>query len=134
MKHVKAHVGIQGNEAADELAKKATQLPQITDKLPIPPTYIKRVLHHKSITNWEQEWRSTDKGRHSFQFLQKPLYKEVPQTRASTSFLTGHGPYPAYLHGFHLRRTPTCPCGEEETAPHYYFDCSLAATFYLRRP
>ncbi|XP_067141829.1 uncharacterized protein [Centruroides vittatus] len=65
---VKAHIGIEGNERADALAKEATLLTDVSyDKIPM--SYIKRLLRQESIDEWQEEWSYSEKGRHTFWLL-----------------------------------------------------------------
>ncbi|GBL94760.1 hypothetical protein AVEN_244744-1, partial [Araneus ventricosus] len=51
---IKAHVGYSGNEAADVLAKKATQ-EGIPTFIPAPRNHIKSLLQKESIIRWQKE-------------------------------------------------------------------------------
>lgn len=83
---VKAHVGIVGNELADQAAKQATDLAQITTDSDIPISHIKYRLSKNSCrggkearttqtkldvlpTIWFQKSRGEDSGVHMFSWL-----------------------------------------------------------------
>ncbi|GBL73509.1 hypothetical protein AVEN_159498-1 [Araneus ventricosus] len=53
---VKAHVGIQGNELADQQAKLATTT-GVDTIIPAPRSYVKRILNKLMIKEWNDYWR-----------------------------------------------------------------------------
>ena len=61
---MKAHIGIEGNELADKLAKEAAEddgeLNIVYNRIPI--TTIATELKKKVITKWQRQWESTEKG------------------------------------------------------------------------
>ncbi|KAH9510418.1 hypothetical protein DERF_008936 [Dermatophagoides farinae] len=59
---VKAHVGIEGNEKADSLAKEATKLESISFEM-IPLSHGIRILRAQLIEVWNAQWHTADKGR-----------------------------------------------------------------------
>ena len=57
---IKAHVGYAGNERADTLAKLGTKLPNNKiEKIPIPRSYVKRVLESATLFHWNQSWNAS---------------------------------------------------------------------------
>lgn len=93
MAHVKAHIGIAGNERADTLAKEATKNFCQPLELPLPPSYIKKILKNKILPEWQHYWDNSEKGEHTYKLIQKVSYKLYPLSPPITAFLTGHGPY-----------------------------------------
>ena len=80
---VKAHDGIQGNELADRLAKKAAT----DDKGEIVYDKISREtiiteMKENVTTNWQEQWTSSTKGAISKSFF--PHLKERMKTRIPT--------------------------------------------------
>ncbi|XP_023243881.1 uncharacterized protein LOC111641864 [Centruroides sculpturatus] len=98
---VKAHSGIVGNEIADRAAKEATHLADITySKLPLSGVKCKR--RSVTISEWQDRWTNSSKGRHTFWLL--PNLEErvrdlhwIPTNHITSQVLTGHGNCNAYL-------------------------------------
>ena len=65
-----AHVGIQGNETTDTLAKEAatsTDIPESYDI--VPNSVVKSELEGFSVKNWQREWDQSPKGRITKQYF-----------------------------------------------------------------
>jgi ribonuclease HI len=60
---VEAHVGIQGNELSDTLAKEAaTNSDLIEDYKKVPKSVVMSELSEISVETWQREWDLTTKG------------------------------------------------------------------------
>jgi ribonuclease HI len=60
---VKAHVGTQGNELADTLAKEtASNMDFAENYKKVPKSVVMRELTEMSIKTWQQQWDLTTKG------------------------------------------------------------------------
>lgn len=56
---IPSHIGIHGNELADQAARLATEGNTIED-IPIRPDDVKCYLKQKTIEKWQQTWNNTD--------------------------------------------------------------------------
>ncbi|GBN75584.1 hypothetical protein AVEN_131673-1 [Araneus ventricosus] len=90
LRRIKAHVGYSGNEAADVLAKKATQ-EGIPTFIPAPRNHIKSLLQKESIIRWQKEWDNGETGRSVHNVLPKVKTTPTPWQRPEIMFVTGHG-------------------------------------------
>ena len=81
---VKVHIGIEGNEKADALAKEAANSNDqniVYNKIPI--TLVHTELEKKGLEKWQLEWDNADKGtlcRTLFLNIQERLQLKIPIT------------------------------------------------------
>jgi hypothetical protein len=127
---VKAHVGIQGNELADTLAKDAATKADITECYnKIPKSVVKSELDVISVEKWQREWDQTTKGqitKEYFPAVAERLSIKINITHNLTTMVTGHGNIKSYLYRFKIIETSTCPCGnKDQTIDHLLFECEL---------
>jgi len=128
---VKAHIGIEGNEAAEKLAKAAAQentnINIVFDIIPI--TTVVSEIHRKGLEQWQAQWNNEEKAavcRSFFPNLEQRLKTKIPITPELTALVTGHGKTRSYLHRFKLADNPTCLCNEgQQTSYHIIFHCNL---------
>ena len=125
---VKAHIGIEGNEEADRLAKKAAQEDdQNIAYNRIPVTTFATEINKKVITQWQGQWESTEKGeacRSFFPVLEHRLKMKIPVTPEFTAIVTGHGKTRSYLHRFKIVENPSCTCNVgQQTPDHLIYEC-----------
>ncbi|GBO26896.1 Retrovirus-related Pol polyprotein from type-1 retrotransposable element R1, partial [Araneus ventricosus] len=132
---IKAHVGHEGNEKADELAKEVITLPDsLSVDTPFPRSWAKRKLLERAKVLWQQQWDKEKYGRSTHKVIPKVSLKTYNWPRQVTHFVTEHGPFPYYLHRFGKHRDPFCACGEEGTPLHYAVHCPLTASYHFRDP
>ncbi|GBM24516.1 hypothetical protein AVEN_254027-1 [Araneus ventricosus] len=115
---IKGHVGYSGNEAADVLAKKATQ-EGIPAFIPAPRNHIKSLLQKESIIRWQKECDNGETGRSVHNVLPKLKTTPIPWQRPEIMFATDHGPFPTYLKRFNIRSRDPCGCGNLGNPLHY---------------
>lgn len=128
---IKAHVGVPGNERADELAKEAALYNKIAahyDKC--PASYLKKDIRSTTVEIWGRRYLGEDTAGVTKLFLPSvaEAYKTVKKLRLTpllTQVLTGHGGFAAYLNRFKCKENPSCDCDDEkdETIQHLLFEC-----------
>ncbi|GBO17901.1 hypothetical protein AVEN_228256-1 [Araneus ventricosus] len=130
---IKAHVGYSGNEAADVLAKKATQ-EGIPTYIRATRNHIKNLLQKESISRWQKEWDNGEAGRRIHNVLPKVKTTPTPWQRPEILFVTGHGPFPTYLKRFNIRNSDSCGCGNLGNLLPYATSCLFTTSYHLTKP
>ncbi|CAK1541875.1 unnamed protein product [Leptosia nina] len=129
---IKAHVGHEGNERADQLAKEAaTDRKRKPDFDKCPVSTVKRLLRADSVRRWEEEYNGGTTASTTKIFLPtvataNKLIKKIGLDSGLTQALTGHGGFAAYLHRFNCKDDPICACGGgDETIIHLLTRCPI---------
>jgi len=127
---VKAHVGVQGDETADTVAKEAATNADIREcYMKVSKSVVISELSEKSVEKWQTEWDPTTKGKITkeyFPVVADRLDMRINITHNFTSMVTGHGTIRSYLNRFKIIETPTCPFGtNEQTIDDLLFECEL---------
>ncbi|KAJ2937354.1 hypothetical protein O0L34_g19238 [Tuta absoluta] len=128
---IRAHVGVEGNERADVLAKDAAlhkKTAPNNDQCPI--SFIKRTIRQDTLQNWnirynEKETASTTKAFFPDIIVAHKIMRKIKLSPSITQTLTGHGGFGQYLHRFKCKDDPSCICdpAEEESSLHLIVDC-----------
>ena len=131
---IAAHIGLWGNEKADELAKLGTTS-ESTLKCPIPQSNIKHLIDD-NVTRLNQESWLTDGPRHTkltlghehakiIKNLNTTLSNNRQNYRTAVHLITGHCGLNKHLHTIRKSNTSACPmCGdEEESVSHFLGQC-----------
>lgn len=128
---VKAHVGIEGNEAADLEAKAAATQRRAKEYTAFPISFAKHRIRQRMQAAWEAEYQSADTGSTTRSFF--PTLSAIAAFRSAsdttfeaTQVLTGHGFHRSYLKRFHIIQDDTCPCGTgtPQDLDHLLHSCS----------
>ena len=110
------------------MAKSATFHGECVSLKP-PISAAKMLLKTKRYELWNTRWISSRKGSGT-----KPFFPDVPTRRrirffepdfVVTQFATNHGKFNEYLHGRKIKRSPSCPCGGDQSAIHLICTCPL---------
>lgn len=127
---VKAHIGNEGNELADRLAKQAANtanLEVVYSRTPI--TTIKHELREESVRLWESEWEKTTNGKVTklyFPSVQSRLKTKLILSHNITAITTGHGKFGEYFFRFKITDTPTCVCNKSpQSVDHILWECEI---------
>lgn len=128
---IKAHVGVLGNERADELAKNAALNKKTApdyDKCPI--SYIKREIRKTSVDIWQKRYEEGETAAVTKQFFPNVqsayrIINKISLTPILTQVFTGHGGFSQYLHRFKCKDSFACICDSEteETILHLLIEC-----------
>ncbi|XP_044765225.1 uncharacterized protein LOC123321604 [Coccinella septempunctata] len=137
---VKSHVGIEGNEVVDELAKQASRMDIVECRIYSPRDLIP---HIKStmFAKWEGIYNTQTKAKHykSIQpipvkhpwFNNKQFTRSINEEVESRDFVrvisrlrSGHTICPKYLHQIRKKTDNLCDCGEIGDLEHIILRCS----------
>ncbi|GBM07853.1 hypothetical protein AVEN_96476-1 [Araneus ventricosus] len=110
------------NECADQLAKEAITKgdPFLLSK---PLSYLKSEIKSAALSIWQDNWDNGETGRSTHDIVPRVSNKSVGWNREEIMFVTGHGPFPSYLHRFNLRTHDNCSCGGKGDPMHYATKC-----------
>lgn len=128
---IKAHVGFEGNERADALAKAAAiESKRKPDYDLCPVSYIKRMIREGTLHVWDRRYGSGETAGVTRMFFPSAIeaYKVIKKLKITpelTQALTGHGGFAGYLTRFKCKENPACACDPivDETFPHLLLDC-----------
>jgi ribonuclease HI len=132
---LKAHVGTQGNERADTLAKEGSRMEVMEDgpKVRTPSCQQKRDILDEIHKRWTERWSLLNEARQSKIFWPAPdrirSERLVKYSREEfgtlVQFFTGHNHF--NRHQFLLKESESAMCrlcsGAEETAEHLFCSC-----------
>ena len=132
---IKAHVGHDGNEKADTLAKEAAQMhtegPE--PQLPVSKAVVKTIISQWIRNEHTVWWNNTEGNRHAKGLVHHPskvlsnklLSLPRQNMRGIIQIITGHGNFAEHQHRIGLADTNICPyCRlEPETPFHYICSC-----------
>ncbi|XP_052758208.1 uncharacterized protein LOC128202324 [Galleria mellonella] len=132
---VKAHVGIIGNEQADEAARTAATLKVASQKNSFPMSYARYCIRKDTYSASNNEYVAETSSSLISSWLPTldsiaAYRKAVPISFAMTQIITGHSFAKQYLHRFRITDNNTCPCDNNsiQTIQHLLRDCPIFAT------
>lgn len=142
---VPGHVGVSGNEMADELARIGSSLRPIAPEpiLPLGPACVKMALRSQLQSRFVSLWQETQGLKMSKQSIDDPrpaygfhrLNVKRNSVKGAVALLTGHGPFRSHLvkMGYNIVSTDCRRCGLAlETAHHILCECpALLKTRFL---
>ena len=142
IKWVRGHVGIDGNEAADQAAKSVLMTRPVwlshypLSFVDVKPT-LKRTLREKMLSHWQCSWSTSTTGRFTYELFpivsRELAFGNLPCTPRERITLmriaSGHLPTNAYLKRISARENSTCPyCPRDETTEHLFVSCPRFAS------
>lgn len=130
---VKAHVGLEGNERADELAKDAALNKKTKPNYDMcPVSFIKRQIRMESLVEWNRRYVEGDTAATTRVFLPDVIqaYRIVRKMELNAvivQVMTGHGGFSEYLNRFKCKESPSCICDPEkhESILHLLTECPV---------
>lgn len=133
---VPGHAGVEGNEQADQAAKRASTRPAGPDFEGLSLAYVRRACteaRRKAVEEWAQRNAVQGTHRHGRAYRMPRgwgldrVAARAPKRLASRYYQlkTGHAPIGAYYHRIKARDSPECrACGGlRETVSHILFEC-----------
>ena len=126
---IPAHIGIQGNERADLLAKKGADLPQ--PDIPVAYSTCRQMIKANSKEEWLNSWSAGKTGRSMYGHISKPLLKDpINDLRRGDQSLifqlrTHHVPLNYHLNRIGVKESAACPLCDypTETVDHLLVHC-----------
>lgn len=123
---IPAHVGWDGNEAADALAKAQTARDTINWYALPSLSNLKRELNSQVMEEWQLRWDNEVRGAPARLFFPRVRPNRLV-TGLFAQLASGHGRFPQYFHRFGYAVDENCLCGQVGTSTHYLLDCEFTA-------
>jgi ribonuclease HI len=143
---IKAHVGHEGNERADWLAKQGTSKIsyEVEPILPVPLSWIKSKIYNYQLKEWTQRWQGINEARQTKIFFPEPnpkVSKKLLTYDKQTCgklfrWISGHSFHKYHNHitnpdAFSSPICRLCLSGKEETS-HLFAHCEGIAHIRMR--
>lgn len=137
---VPGHLGIEGNEKADSLAKLGTISGSNPFDFRIPISDVFPILKSNMIRSWEGNWANTKTLTGAFyagiqnHIPNKPWFHGKKKSKRFISCISrmriGHCSIASHLFKIRVLDSPLCQCGvENETLDHVFFNCKNHSSF-----
>lgn len=130
----RAHVGNEGNERADKLAKEAIdpEMADMTLEVPFPISLVRRLCKEGIKKSWQEEWSKSVKGPDTYSVIRKVDEKYLCVSQVIQYYISGHGSFPEYLCKIGKRSNSKCDCGKTGNVLHYLFGrCPFVPYFFF---
>ena len=138
----KAHVGTEGNEAADQTAKQAAYNDAKQVSVLAPLAHRNHIIDNYFKTQWAERWKHTNTCKHTKLFLpqlqtQSQVDKTIQLTKLDLTkyikIITNHNLFSYFQFKCNPEINPMCRlCGEaNETSHHFLADCPTLITHRL---
>ena len=132
----KAHVGINGNEIVDKLAKEAPQLTTYAPHFFIPYTDLYSLARKRNKSKWQELYGQKNVGsayKTMFPKITKYpwFYNEINRNfiRTLSRLRSQHALYPKHKKKIGVQNVENCECGEMGDLDHYILGCSKHRLF-----
>ncbi|GBM34662.1 hypothetical protein AVEN_122056-1 [Araneus ventricosus] len=120
-------------ECADQLTEEAI-IKGDPFFLPKPLSCLKSEMRSADLSIWQDIWDNGETARRTHDIVPGVSNKPVGWNIEELMFVTGHGPFPSYLHRFNLRTHDNCSCGEKGDPMHFATKCRFNLSWYLQTP
>ncbi|KAJ2940791.1 hypothetical protein O0L34_g14908 [Tuta absoluta] len=128
---IKAHIGLEGNERADALAKEAAMgSKKKPDYDACPVSFVKRVIRWGTLSEWDRRYAEGETATTTKLFFPSAVAaysatRKIKIDKHLTQALTGHGGFSEYLTKFRCKENPSCTCDPDkgETIEHLLTEC-----------
>lgn len=126
---IPGHMGVVGNEEADQLAKEALQHTQIEIKIKISKSEVKNIIAKETGRMWQREWDNGEKGRHMHNIQgcvggTRNKFGNRRNDVVITRLRAGHCLLNQYKFRIGKHETGCCDkCGKIETLEHVITEC-----------
>ncbi|GBM62753.1 hypothetical protein AVEN_89865-1 [Araneus ventricosus] len=94
----------------------------------------KSEIKSDALSIWQDNWDNGETDRSTHDIVTRVSNKPVGWNREEIMFVTGHGPFPSYLHRFNLRTHDNCSCGEKGDPIHYATKCRFTLSWHFQTP
>ena len=124
-----SHVGVRGNEEADEMAKEALGKGAVEMNVGMSKAEVKSVIWERVNQMWQERWDNEVEGRHLYRIQESVRVRRVGSgQRKEESVLVrlrlGHSALNKWLKLIGKHQTGLCEgCQEEESVEHVVMTC-----------
>ena len=135
---IPAHVGVQGNELADHLAKAGTTKPQVEIDTELETTEMYSQICKYCEEKWQMEWSQLSYDQYykihpNVKMSIQPRHTNRRLEVISNRLRFGRCGLNAYLHEMKIHETGLCDlCNKPETVRHYIMECKNHITTYIK--